>query len=250
MAGAGILQSPALAAHPARLSETHTANADDLARIKALLNGKAASKWVFTGDSITQGAKHTLGYRSYPEIFGERVRFELGRVRDFIINTAISGHTSRDILNDYDWRIGQFNPTIVSLMIGTNDASEKKDVSISQFREYNLELVSRIRQSGAIPILQTPNIVIPEKAVGRERLEQYISVTREIAAQKNVVLIDHWNHWNEEIKSRGKQEVTAAWLNDELHPNGFGHLKMAHLVFRTLSIFDPNSPTCKDISKS
>src|SRR5690554_5045874 len=79
--------------------------------------------WVFIGDSITHGAKHTHGYRAYPEIFSERVRYELGRVRDVVINTGISGNTTQNILDDFDWRVKQFNPRIVSLMIGTNDCA-------------------------------------------------------------------------------------------------------------------------------
>src|SRR5687767_5660953 len=55
---------------------------EDLQKIAEFLRGKAPIKWIFSGDSITQGAKHTFGDRSYPEIFSERVRWELGRVRD------------------------------------------------------------------------------------------------------------------------------------------------------------------------
>src|SRR6478609_7274434 len=51
---------------------------DDLKKLqKAIADKEHPLKWVFTGDSITQGAKHTLGYRSYPEIFSERIRFEM-----------------------------------------------------------------------------------------------------------------------------------------------------------------------------
>ena len=107
---------------------------EELRKISALINGKVPLKWVFAGDSITQGAKHTFGSRSYPEIFAERIRWELGRPRDFVINTAISGNTSKDVLHDFEWRIGQFKPNLVSLMIGTNDASEKKEISITSFR--------------------------------------------------------------------------------------------------------------------
>src|SRR5580698_4140403 len=55
--------------------------------IRALLKGKEHVVWLITGDSITHGALHTCGWRSYPELFGERVRWELYRVRDIVINT-------------------------------------------------------------------------------------------------------------------------------------------------------------------
>ena len=96
----------------------------DSEKIDEMLKNKEVPLiWVFTGDSITHGAKHTHGYRSYPEIFAERIRWELGRTRDIVINTGISGNTTRVILNDLDWRISQFKPNVVSLMIGTNDCA-------------------------------------------------------------------------------------------------------------------------------
>jgi len=250
LAGCGLL--PALHASTLKNPTVETPTGitrnekEELEKIKKLLGGKTPLKWIFSGDSITQGAKHTFGYRSYPEIFTERVRWELGRVRDFVINTAISGNTSKDILNDFEWRIGQFRPHIVSLMIGTNDASEKKEISLASFRQNNIDIVNKIRESGGIPILQTPNIIITEKAKGRERINDYVAVTREVAVEKTVVLVDHFRYWNDKMNTASREEVFKKWLNDELHPNGTGHVQMAQLLFRKLSIFDPNAFTCRE----
>lgn len=249
LAGSGLLPklpANAMGNKAGKIDSSHLVfEGEDLQKIKELMAGKIPLKWIFSGDSITQGAKHTIGYRSYPEIFAERVRWELGRVRDFVINTAISGNTSKDILQDFDWRIGQFKPGIVSLMVGTNDASEKKEISVDAFKQNNLDLIDKIRASGAIPILQTPNIIIIEKAKGRERINDYISVTRDVAAEKKVVLVDHFANWNDTANGISRNEIVTKWLNDELHPNGVGHSQMAKLLFRKLSIFDPNAFTCR-----
>lgn len=215
---------------------------DDLARIQAIFANKEAVKWVFAGDSITQGAKHTFGYRSYPEIFAERVRWELKRVRDIVINSAISGNASIDILKDFDWRIAQFSPSVVFIMIGTNDANEKRGISTTQFRENLLQLVSKVRDGKGIPVMQTPNIIITEKAVGRERLKDYIPVIRDVSEQTKAILVDHWAFW-EEKSAAHPDLVYKKWLNDELHPNGRGHDEMAKQLFKKLSIFDPASFT-------
>jgi acyl-CoA thioesterase I len=61
--------------------------------LKNLLANKEPIIWVFTGDSITHGALHTFGWRSYVEHFAERVRFEMRRMTDVVINTGISGDT-------------------------------------------------------------------------------------------------------------------------------------------------------------
>ncbi len=216
---------------------------EDLAAIKNIIQGKKPAIWVFTGDSITQGAKHTLGFRSYQEVFAERVRWEMGRVNDFVINTACSGNTSKDIVENFDWRIAQFKPAIVSLMIGTNDAAVSKNVSQDLFEKNLVDLVTRIRALGAIPILHTPNIIVLATSNGREALGAYVSIIRAVAAKLHVVLVDHYQYWTDNIDKPGV-EVYVKWLNDPLHPNGTGHLQLARLLFKKLSIFDSNSFTC------
>src|SRR5581483_4932046 len=89
---------------------------DPFAAIKAVLKRKEPAIWLFTGDSITHGALHTLGWRSYPEHFAERVRWEMRRMRDVVINTGISGDTTNGLLADFEWRVLQFKPTVVSIM--------------------------------------------------------------------------------------------------------------------------------------
>lgn len=218
--------------------------AEDLERIRTLLAGKDPLKWVFVGDSITHGAKHTFGARSYPEIFGERMRWEMRRVRDVVINTAISGNTSVDILNDYEWRIRQFRPAVVFIMVGTNDAAVKRDISLARYREALVTLVRRIRDEAAVPVLQTPNPVLLEKAAGRERIGEYVDVIRAVAATEGLILVDHWAWWTE----RSKADILEVhkWMNDELHPNGRGHDQMAKLLFKAIGIFDPASFTGKE----
>jgi acyl-CoA thioesterase I len=219
------------------------AGEQELELLRKLLSRKDPLKWVFTGDSITQGAKHTDGFRSYQEVFSERIRWEMGRPRDFVLNTAISGHTSKQVLEDYDWRIGQFKPQVVSLMIGTNDAA-KQQVTPASFEANLQSLVTRIRQEGAIPLLHTPNIIITEKAGERKTLPEYVALIRKVAQKQSVVLVDHWQHWQERLEKNPEEDIYHKWLKDPLHPNGQGHLEMARLTFKALSIFDPKSFTC------
>jgi acyl-CoA thioesterase I len=215
----------------------------DLERISNLLNQKDPLIWIFTGDSITHGAKHTEGYRSYPEIFGERIRWEMGRMRDIVINTGISGNTTQTILDDFDWRVRQFKPNVVSLMIGTNDCS-KKDISLIVF-ERNLDsLLTKIRELNSIPVFHTPNIIITKKAPERGRLSEYVSVIQSLAGRKAVILVDNYTYWQNAVQSQGDSTIFKNWLNDPLHPNGAGHSEIARLMFKELSIFDPRAPSC------
>lgn len=216
----------------------------DKEKIAALLAGSEPINWVFTGNSITQGAKHTHGMRSYPEIFAERIRWEMGRTSDHIINTAISGNSTRDILNDFDRRVTQLRPQVVSIMIGTNDAATAKNVSITEFRNNLRELITKIRAVNAIPIVLSPNPIIADKAPERSRLPEYTAVIREVVKEQQVIFVDNYAIWNKELKRQYQGEVYRHLLNDPLHPNGKGHQEMAISLFRELSIFNANDPTC------
>ena len=44
-----------------------------------LISRKEPVRWLFAGDSITQGARHTRGHRDYTQLFKERVG-ELARM--------------------------------------------------------------------------------------------------------------------------------------------------------------------------
>ena len=227
-----------------RCEEKMTSGARDLQRIKSLLSDKNEShRWLLTGDSITHGAKHTHGYRSYPEIFQERLRWELGRPRDIAINTGMSGHTTTHILNDFEWRVSQFKPVMVSIMIGTNDCS-KPDMSETLYRSNLNAIVEKIRDLGAIPVLHTPNPIIIEKAPERKTLPDYIPVIRDIAKIHDTLLVDNYAYWEEAAKQKSQTMVFREWLNDPLHPNQTGHQEIAMLMFKTLDVFDPKDSTC------
>lgn len=217
--------------------------ASDLEKLKMILKGKDPNIWLFTGDSITHGAKHTHGHRSYPEVFQERIRWEISRVRDVVINTGISGHAASNILSDFEWRVAQFKPGVVSVMIGTNDCA-REGMTPELYRQHLSELIQRIREIDAIPILHTPNIIILDASPERRTLPKYILVLRDLAAQENVVLVDNYGHWEATGSERTMEYVFRTWLNDPLHPNQFGHQEIARLMFQVLDIFDPNAATC------
>ena len=215
---------------------------DGLVGIKALLAGKDPVMWVITGDSITHGALHTLGWRSYPEHFAERVRWELKRMRDVVINTGISGDTIPGVSKDLDWRVLQFKPQVVSLMFGMNDCTAGPG-GRDKFRDGLAALVERIRAAGAIPLLNTPNTVYIANSARREDLPAYAQIVREYAEANQLALVDHWKHWE---AAKSNQEDLLPWIEDKsIHPGVYGHREFAKEIFRVLGIYDDNSPTCK-----
>jgi lysophospholipase L1-like esterase len=104
--------------------------------------------------------------------------------------------------------------------------------------------LDKIRETGAIPILHTPNIIITEYAPERAGLLEYVNVIQETAEKKNIILVDNYAYWEDTMKNHSEVNVFKEWLNDPLHPNGTGHQEIARLLFKELSIFNPNDATC------
>lgn len=242
LGGSQALTAPRAASAGAAPSQAAHDNPAPQARpIPELLQGADPVTWIFTGDSITHGALHTLGWRSYPEHFAERVRWELRRMRDVVINTGISGERTGGLLKDFEWRALRFEPHVISIMIGMNDCSDGPD-GRSKFRDNLQALVDATRAANATPLLHTPNTIYEKNATSRSDLPAYAEIVREIALASNVTLVDHWKHWRE---SKPNQEDLLPWLEDKsIHPGVFGHREFARETFRVLGIFDEASPTC------
>jgi acyl-CoA thioesterase-1 len=210
--------------------------------IRALLGRAEPVRWVFTGDSITHGAAHTIGWRDYTELFDERVRWELRRTRDIIINTGISGRTVANLADDLDWSVLQFRPDCVSLMFGMNDCLGGA-AGLDAFEAGYTGVIARIREAtGAAILLHTPNWILPTAGRARDTtLPAYRDAVLRVAAATGAPCIDHFRAW-------AVAEASGAmhhWLADGCHPNEYGHRVFARALFEALGIWDPASWTCQ-----
>lgn len=216
--------------------------------IIALLRSHKPAKWIFYGDSITMGALHTMGWRDYPELFSERIRFELRRLNDIIIKAAYEGSTTRQLLESFEWCVEQFQPQVVFIMVGTNDCCQEPDgprVPLEEFEENLRLLIGRVRKiKGALPILQTSCPFLPGGAPQREQnYPKYMAAVRIIAREAKVPLIDHLAYWHR--KTKEPRSAQYAWMSDGIHPNEMGHHVFAELIFKKLKIFSTDSRTCR-----
>lgn len=217
-------------------------------RIHSLLRSPRPVKWLFYGDSITHGAFHTLGWRDYTELFSERIRYELGRSDDVVIKTAYNGNTTRHLLESFQWRVKQFRPQVVFVMVGTNDCCLEPSgvrVPLDEFKSNLKKLIEIISAlDGALPILQTTCPLLPGGAPEREPyLEKYMAAVRSMARETRVPLIDHRAYWMQKTKmSSGRLYF---WMSDAIHPNEMGHRVFSELIFKKLKIHNSDSTTCR-----
>jgi len=206
-----------------------------------MINSNTPVKWLFYGDSITQGSLHTYGHRSYPELFSERVRYELNRPMDIVINTAFSGFTTKDLIESFDWGVAKLEPAVVFIMIGMNDSLRKQGISTEDFKNNILRLVSLVNDINATVILQTTCPVLAGRP-GSESytlLPVYMEIIRDIAIEKNIALIDHTLYWERNSKYHSQ------WMNNLIHPNALGHRVFAKYIFQFFDIDDDLAPSSK-----
>jgi len=206
-------------------------------RIMEKMKDPRGMRWLFYGDSITHGAKHATGYKDFSELFRERVAWELGRRDDLVLNSAYSGFTTNELLENFDGRAAFFRPDAAFLMIGTNDTVKIADENV--FRRNLNELAERFEKLGTQLVLLTPLPVFRNLDADRgAAVPAYAGIVRETAAARGLPLIDEYRNW--------ETDPAAVYLYaDELHPNNFGHVKIAHDIFRALGIFDEKSWTCR-----
>lgn len=231
---AGFTNSSSSLPYQVKASAKMTESEDDLKEIKSILSGNKSATWVCTGDSITQGAAHSHGWRHYVQHFEEHVRWDMGRKWDFVVNTGVSSERTGHILQDFDNRVARFSPDVVTLMIGTNDATLGPR-GRKEYRKNLNELAVRIRDTGAVPIFLTFNPIRLDQAATRADLPAYVDLMREVAAEHKILLVDNYDYW----ESQGTTALEG-WLSDAIHPNEVGHLMMALLLLDKLGIDDPN----------
>ena len=203
--------------------------------------------WVFYGDSITHGAAHTHGWRSFPEIFHERVRWELKQSADVIINTAYSGQTAFNLSNKeyFESHVSRFAPNAVFLLIGTNDIV-KTEGGTEGFRKYIEAIVEQIVALDAVPVVQNyPPIGksdAPSYVKRYEEMPAYNKVIEETAQKYNAIFVDHWSHW---CARTNAPRLLDQWLGETIHPGARGHFEMAMTLFKALGIHSDDSPCCR-----
>ncbi|MBE9607804.1 SGNH/GDSL hydrolase family protein [Chitinilyticum piscinae] len=199
---------------------------------------------VFYGDSITHGVLHTFGGRCFAEHFTERVRFELGRADDVVLNTAYTGLNTRQLREHFAQRVARFRPDVLWLMAGMNDCNTRladgQFVPQEAFRANLAAMIDAVRGWGGQVVLQTCTPVWPGLAPERsDSLPAYNAATRALAAEQGVLLVDHAAEWH------ARSDRQQWYMADAFHPNAHGHVLMAHTLFRALGIFDPAAPSCQ-----
>lgn len=214
-------------------------------RLTERLKSPAPITWLFAGDSITHGSVHLLEFRGYVQLFEERVRTELRRHFDTVINTGVGGWSLADILAHREHVIFRFQPTIVSLAIGMNDAAHVPLADMDRWETSLDGLLREIRSTSCEAIiLHTPPLVdgLSQRPMAQKRLNvpAFCEVIRRQAQIHGAILVDHHAFWSERMATN--ERVLLFSQSDTIHPNTYGHRMMTECLCRALGLWNSASP--------
>ncbi len=195
---------------------------------------------VFLGDSITQSGAQPGGY---VYLTSQSIATAYPHLNIRVIGAGISGNKVPDCQQRLDRDVLQREPTIVVIYIGINDVwhwrrdqgTEKND-----FEEGLRDLLARTQSAGARVILCTPT-VIGEKTDGTNRfdemLEEYSDITRSVAADMQVQLLDLRAVFIAHLKEHNTDNAEQGILTtDGVHMNPNGNKLLAQHMLKALNV--------------
>ncbi|MEI6233829.1 MAG: SGNH/GDSL hydrolase family protein [Planctomycetota bacterium] len=140
-----------------------------------------------------------------------------------IINSAQSGQHSSWGLQNVKTRVIDKKPDAVLIEFGINDAVLRFNISIADCRANVTKMLDAIHTS--LPnceiILMTMNCAAGDGAAKRgDKVNDYYQVYRDIAAERKLLLIDHYTNWKA-IQDKDAKQFSKL-VPDGIHPSAVG----------------------------
>jgi lysophospholipase L1-like esterase len=192
---------------------------------------------VTLGDSITKGVRPGVSPEQTFSAHLEKTLRQQG-LQVSVANAGIGGETTAGALNRLAKTVLNAQPHLVTVMYGTNDCyvdpgKKESRLSAERFKENLVEIVGQLAKAGVETVLMTEPAYAengPKNGIGEDcnvRLGAYMALTRAIAKERKLPLVDHFGHW---LAQRKKGLKLAPWTTDGYHPNPRGHEDMAHRI--------------------
>lgn len=195
---------------------------------------------VFAGDSVTdmgsvipvaQQEADALG-RSYVRIIDNMLAAVYPELYIRIINSGISGDTSRMLLARYDRDVVSFKPDWVSICIGINDVWRQFDtptiidyqVFPDEYEKNVEEMILRVKDSVKGIFILSPYYMEPLKEDKmRAKMDIYVEICRKLSEKYGCIFVDF-----QDLYARYCTIRHSSFINwDRIHPNQVGATLMA-----------------------
>lgn len=193
---------------------------------------------VFLGDSITQAG---AGPGGYVALVKEAIAKKYPDIDIEVIGAGISGNRVPDLEARLDKDVLTKKPTLVIIYIGINDvwhSANGRGTSKSDYEQGLLRIIKRIQETGSRVVLCTPS-VIGEKHDGSNpfdaMLDEYSQISRTVAAQTRVRLLDLRKQFMAHLKAQNKENADKNILTgDTVHLNAAGNRFVADRMLEAI----------------
>ncbi|MHC4880232.1 MAG: SGNH/GDSL hydrolase family protein [Planctomycetota bacterium] len=207
----------------------------------------AGDSIVFLGDSIT----HQCLYTQYVEDYFY-TRFPKRRLK--IHNAGVGGARAWDALARFDDDVAAYKPKYVTILLGMNDGTYRPfhQETFDTYHADMTELIGRLNDIGATPILMTPTMydsraarlfARPGRKAPEERLNFYNSVLtyygtwlREVAVDNGFGFVDMWGPLNNITLAERKNDPKFTLIRDAVHPDAPGQVVMAVAIINDMAL--------------
>lgn len=202
------------------------------AQTRLVMNLKAGKPQVLVvyGTSLSAGTGGVAWVDSVNCYFNNKYD---GKLR--VINSGKSAMWSAWGVQHLEDSVVNKQPDAVLMEFSMNDAFLSYHTSV-ELAELNLNYIIdrlKIANPKCEVILQVMNIPIREHAKARPDLNAYYAMYRRVASKRKLLLIDHFEDWNNILKA-GEQEYLK-YVPDGIHPDvGSARKIIAPLVIKKL----------------
>jgi len=177
---------------------------------------------VFFGDSITQTGVGTTGYITQ---LGTMLK-EKGLGDQYeLMGAGISGNKVYDLYLRMDEDVLAKKPDIVFIYVGINDvwhkATSGTGTDYDKFLKFYEAIIKKLQDSGIRPILCTPSVIGEHTDYSNQQdgdLNRYANAIRDLAARKNLTLVDLRHDFQEYLEKNNKDnEEKGILTRDRVH---------------------------------
>lgn len=191
-----------------------------------------STRYVAIGDSFTEGVGDpNLMYPNGVRGWADRVARQMGRADASVryANFAIRSKVLDEVVAEQFEPALALNPTLISFYAGGNDILSVRADMPSIMERYEAA-VTHLAESGAQIVVFTVFDVKVSTALEplKRRIMFYNNVVREIAAEKNLLLVDHTLY--------REFEDPRMWAFDRIHMSKIGHKRLAAHTLAELGI--------------
>lgn len=198
------------------------------------------SKIVFFGDSITAGnrAKDNELGDGFVFHFTTMLSDKTDLKNIQVINSGVNGHTIQDLLSRVDQDVIRFNPDMVVIKVGINDAyndfiSDSGDIHIIRFKTDYRRLITTLRSklTNSQIFFLTPYYISDDKHDPLYlKMSEYIHVVLSMGLELGIPVLDAQKVFDEAVTVKPARD----WAADQIHPGPDGHKLIAQNVFNFL----------------